>query len=126
MQRVLGVTDLSDASDEPLRLAHAIAVATGAAPAVCDVVPDLHLVHRMRPRRYETAAAGALELTEPIRGVLGERVAAVTGSAPYEVVLFVETGVSYSEVVHRAGAFEIYRKISHRLSAGATGRRSRT
>lgn len=121
MKRILCAVDLSEASDEALRQSHVIAASSGALLAVCHVVPDLHLVHRMLPARYGDAEPDSSGTNRDTRGTLVDRIRAVTGRAPGDVDVFVDTGESYAAIVNRAEAWKADLVVA--ASHGLTGLR---
>lgn len=98
--RVLAATDLSEASDEALRQAHAHAKATGAELAVCHVLSHVNAVHALFPQKHEAEATDAVAMQAAAGNAVAERIAAVTGEAGIHV--FVEQGSEYAEIVRRA------------------------
>ena len=105
MKRILCATDLSEASDEALRQAHEIATSAGALLAVCHVVPDMQRVHPLFPQRHGADATLGLELERRVHVALTDRTKAVTGRGPEQVMIFVEIGAGYAEIVRRAEAW---------------------
>lgn len=102
-ERILVAVDLSPASLEALREAHARAVATGAALAVVHVLPHLYNLHTLFPQDNQAGMLGLAELEQRMRSALDDRVRAVVG--PGDVTFFVEQGVDYAEIIRRAEAW---------------------
>lgn len=119
MQRILCAIDLSEASDEALRQADELARSTGAALAVCHVIPNVQGVHPLFPQRHLDEALGAPELARDARTAMDERVASITGRGPDELEVFVEHGTGYVDIIRRA---EIWRAdLVVAASLGRTG-----
>lgn len=102
MKRILCATDFSEASDEALRQADAIARARGAALGVCHVVPNLQAVHPLFPQDNAGSALQAADLEGRAAAALAERVTTVTGRAKDEVTLHVAVGAGYAEIIRVA------------------------
>jgi nucleotide-binding universal stress UspA family protein len=102
-QRILVAVDLSEASLEALREAHVRAAATGAALAVCHVLPNLYNIHTLFPQDNQASMLGLAELEQRMRTALDDKVRSVVGSG--EVTVFVEQGVDYAEIIRRAEAW---------------------
>jgi nucleotide-binding universal stress UspA family protein len=102
-KRILVAVDLSAASLDALREAHARAVASGAALAVCHVLPHLYNIHTLFPQDNQAGMLGLAELEQRVRNSLEENVRAIVGSS--EVAMFVDQGVDYAEIVRRSEAW---------------------
>lgn len=100
MSRVVCAIDFSDASNEALRQAHAMATADGGALAVCHVVPNLHPLFPGRSVDGETAAererSAAAAITERLR---------IVGRSAADTDVFVDLGSEYAAIVGRAEAW---------------------
>lgn len=99
--RILVGSDLGAASDEALRQAIALAVATQAELAVCHVLPDPQL-HSLFPAEHERDIEALSELEARMTSALREQVERLSSGAPIPPTLFVERGSAYSELVNRA------------------------
>lgn len=102
-KRILVATDLSEASDEALRQAHARAKATGAELAVCHVLPYLLGVNTLFPQQHAGNALWLANVEGELREAVANQLAACIPTAKAEV--FVERGSEYAGVVRRAEAW---------------------
>ncbi len=119
MKRVLCATDLSEASDEAIRQADAVARQEGAALALCHVVPDVQRIHALFPQRHLAEALAAPDAERLARDALLERARALTGRGPNEVEAFVELGSGYAEILVRAESWKADLVVA--ASHGRTG-----
>ncbi len=101
-KRILAALDLSAASFEALREAHARAVAEQAALAVCHVLPERRMMSGLFAAETDAEKQARAELEARARSALEERVRAVI-SGEFEV--FVEHGSDYAEIIRRAEAW---------------------
>lgn len=99
-KRILVAVDLSPASLDALREAHARATANGGALAVCHVLPQLYSMSALFPQDNQEGMLGIADLESQVRGAVDEAVRAVVGTDAVEI--FVEQGVDYAEIIRCA------------------------
>ncbi len=102
-KRILAATDLSEASDEAVRQAHAGAIATGASLAVIHVLPHLLGVNTLFPQQLAGEALGLANLEGEVREAVTAQVASCAPGAKVEI--FLEEGSEYAQIVRRAEAW---------------------
>lgn len=103
--RVLVATDFSDASEEAIRQAHAIAARDGAILGLCHVVPQPLPANTAVSTWVRGETPDFLEIERRARAALKLRAAELSNGGVKTVEAFIESGESYVEVVKLAEAF---------------------
>jgi nucleotide-binding universal stress UspA family protein len=101
-KRILAAIDLSAASFEALREAHALAVAEKAALAVCHVLPERRSASSLFSSETDAEKQARAEVVSRGRSALEERVRGVIDG---DFECFVEHGSDYAEIIRRAEAW---------------------
>jgi nucleotide-binding universal stress UspA family protein len=99
---ILAATDLSEASNEALRQAHACAVAFGAKLSVCHVLPNLLGINTLFPQRNQSTSLQVTEIEAKVRGLVEQQVATCMPKSNPEI--FVDQGSDYAGIIRRAEA----------------------
>lgn len=116
--RILVATDLSELSNEAVRLAHAWAKKDDAF-AVVHVVPNLQPIAPLFPQSTQQTIVDIASLPARAEDAVRERVAELTGRDADGLEVFVEQGVDYAEVARRASRWKADLVVVG--SRGATG-----
>jgi nucleotide-binding universal stress UspA family protein len=122
MRRILCATDLSEASDEAIRQADELARNSGAALALCHVVPDIQRVHALFPQLHFAEAMAAPELERRAQEALFDRAQSVANRGPDDVEIFVELGTGYAEILARAETWKADLVVTGSRGRGAFAR----
>ena len=101
---VLVATDLTPASDEPLRQAHALAGALGGTLHVCHVTPDLLTVRMLFPQAQRRDDAVAREIEQHAGDLVRASVAKLTDRPLGQVRVAIESGSAHSGLLRHAEA----------------------
>ncbi|MEO6418588.1 MAG: universal stress protein, partial [Polyangiaceae bacterium] len=102
-KRILAATDLSEASNEGLRQAHAYAVASGAALAVCHVMPNLLGINTLFPHKNQSTLLQVAEVEAKVRNLLEQQIATCMPTSSPEI--FLDQGTDYASIIRRGEAW---------------------
>ena len=105
--RIVCATDLSEAADEALRQAHAMASRYRAALTVVHIVPDIVRSYLLFPQQHRQAyAEEAPKMLDRATEAVRDRMATVVDRPADAYRIYVETGKPYVEIVRAAEAEE--------------------
>lgn len=108
--RWLVATDLSEAADEAIRRAHALAK-PGDSLAVCHVVPHLQNVSPLFPQNTQSTVFDTSSLLATAAQAVSRRVHELTARADSEFEVFVDQGLDYVEVTRRGQSWNADRVV---------------